>query len=163
MSRLVLVVAGLAAVLVLAVLLVERSPGRGPEPIVHGQDACARCRMIISRPGFAGELRDRDGVLTKYDDVGCLLQAMVAQRGEMPEAWVEDNATGALVPLLGATFVRVTQGETPMGHGVVAFSERSVAERFAAGHEGRVVALEDLVRDPAVVAAHSPSTNRGHP
>jgi len=152
----------LAGAVVLAVVVLGQRSGQGPEAIVHGRDACAGCRMIISRPGFAGELRDAKGVLTKYDDVGCLLQAMVAEHGEMPGAWVEDNAGGELVPLLGATLVRVPAERTPMGHGIVAFAAASTARQFAADHAGEVVALEELARDPATVARTTP-TDRGHP
>jgi copper chaperone NosL len=150
----------LAGTVVLAVLVLGQRPSEGPETIVHGRDACAQCRMIISRPGFAGELRNARGVLTKYDDVGCLLQAMVAQHGEMPGAWVEDNASGELVPLLGATLVRVPAEHTPMGHGVVAFATESAARKFAAENGGAVVALEELVRDRATAARTAP-TDRG--
>lgn len=163
MRGLVVAVAAVAGAVVIAVVVLGKRPGEGSEPIAYGRDACAQCRMIISRPGFAGELRDAKGVLTKYDDVGCLLQAMLAQRGEIPEAWVEDNPTGTLVPLLGATLVRVPAEHTPMGHGIVAFAAAGAARKFAAEHAGQVVALEDLVRDPALVARTAPHTDRGHP
>lgn len=153
----------LAGVVALVVLAPGQQPGEGPEAIAYGRDTCARCRMIISRPGFAGELRDARGVLTKYDDVGCLLQAMIAQHGEMPGAWVEDSAGGALVPLLGATLVRVPAEHTPMGHGIVAFAAADAARAFAVAHAGEVVALEELARDPAMLARATPNTDRGVP
>lgn len=137
---------------VIAVVLLWPTAHSGPVPIAYGRDTCARCRMIISRPGFAGELRDRKGVLTKYDDVGCLLEAMLAERGEMPEAWVEDHASGALVPLLGAALVRVEPARTPMGHGIVAFADAGAANAFTKAEGGAVVALEDLVRNPGRLA-----------
>jgi copper chaperone NosL len=129
-------------------------PGRrtGPEPIAYGRDACAECRMILSRPGFAGEVRTADGTLRKYDDVGCLLQAMLRQRGEMPEAWVEDHTDGGLVPLLTATLVRLRKADTPMGRGIVAFADADAARHFADDRAGAIVALEDLVRDPTLLA-----------
>ena len=153
----------LAGAVVLAVVLAGTRIGDGPEAIVHGRDTCARCRMIIGRPGYAGELRDRHGALRKYDDVGCLLQAMLAEHGEIPGSWVEDNATGSLVPLIGATFVRVPAEQTPMGHGIVAFAGEEAARRFAAEHAGRIVALEALVRDPALTARASSHIDRGQP
>ena len=124
----------------------------GPEPIAYGRDTCASCRMHVSQPGFAGEMRDPDGTLTKYDDVGCLVHAMIAKRGEIPEAWVEDHATGRLVPLLGATLVRGRPGTTPMASGVVAFADRVSAESFARAEEGEIVALEQLVEESAPLA-----------
>jgi copper chaperone NosL len=136
------------AVFTIAVVLwpAQRS---GPEPIAYGRDACAHCRMHLGSPGFAGELRDRRGVLTKYDDVGCLLRAMLESREEMPEAWVEDHDGGDLVPLLTAHLVRGVPGSTPMGSGIVAFRDQTAARAFVAAGGGTPVALEELVRDPA--------------
>lgn len=124
----------------------------GPEAIAWGQDTCAHCRMLISEPGYAGELRDRHGVLFKYDDVGCLVGAIATAHAEVPEAWVEDHEGGGLVPLLTAHLVRAPGAQTPMGHGVVAFASEAAARAFAAAHAGRVVGVEELLRDPAWLA-----------
>jgi copper chaperone NosL len=121
----------------------------GAEPINYGRDACAHCRMHISQPGFAGELRDTNGVLTKYDDVGCMLHAMVALHHEVPEAWVEDHDGGGFVPLLTASLVRSERVETPMGYGIIAFKDDGAAQTFAQAQGGEVLALEDILRQPA--------------
>jgi copper chaperone NosL len=142
-----LAAAAAAGSFVVAVVFWPAHPS-GPEPIVYGRDACAHCRMHLGRPGFAGELRDRHGVLTKYDDVGCLLRAMLAEHREVPGAWVEDHETAELVPLLTAHFVRGAPGATPMGSGIVAFADEAAARAFAAAGGGDPVRLEELARDP---------------
>jgi copper chaperone NosL len=139
---------GLAA-MVAALELLPSGMKVGPEPIAYGRDTCATCRMHLSQPGFAGELRDRLGTLTKYDDLGCMLRAMIASRGEILEAWVEDHERGELVPLLTATLVRSPNTHTPMGYGVVAFAAPTAGQEYASGHGGEVVRLEDLVGEPA--------------
>jgi copper chaperone NosL len=144
-SKVVVFVA--AAAVVLAVAALRPPAARGPEEIAYGRDVCGRCRMILSRPGFAGEIRDRNGVLVKYDDIGCMLEAMLGHRGEIPEAWVEDHRSGRLVPLLRATLVRSPSAATPMDHGIVAFEDASAARALAVESGGEVVALEQLVRD----------------
>jgi copper chaperone NosL len=149
------IAAAVLAARVLAVVLLWPAPASGPQEIVYGRDTCARCRMILSQPGFAGEVRDAKGALAKYDDVGCMLEAMRAHRGVMPEAWVEDHAGRGFVPLLAATLVHAPAVGTPMGHGIVAFADASAARTFAARHAGEVVALEDLVRRPERLALGS--------
>jgi NosL len=124
----------------------------GPEPVDYGRDACASCRMHMSRPGFAGELRDHDGALTKYDDVGCLVRAILAGHREVPEAWVEDHAGGAFVPLLAAHLVRAEPETTPMGSGLVAFADAGAAREFAVAHGARVTTFEDVLHDAALLA-----------
>jgi copper chaperone NosL len=158
------VAGGLAAIaaIVAAVVLWPGAPSTGPEPIAWGRDTCARCRMHLSRPGYAGELRDRAGVLHKYDDIGCLVGAIVAAHAEVPEAWVEDHGGSGLVPLLSAHLVRGDAVQTPMGHGVVAFADAAAARAFAAAHEARAIALEELLGDRPWLArtgvrrAHAP-------
>ena len=140
-------VAGLGVgAFVIAVVFFWPAPRSGPERILYGRDACAHCRMHLTQPGFGGELRDHQGVLTKYDDIGCLIQAMLAKHREIPEAWVEDHGGEGLVPLLGAHLVRTERGATPMGSGVLAFAEEAAARDFAAAHGGELVRLEDLIR-----------------
>ena len=137
---------------VLAVLFLWPGPIQGPEPIAYGRDACAQCRMHMSRVGFAGEMRDREGRLTKYDDIGCLLRAMVATHREVPETWVEDHDSGAWISLLAAHFVRSPRTDTPMGYGIVAFETEPAANAFAAREGGTIAQLEDILHQPGSLA-----------
>lgn len=136
------------------------APRSGPEPIVYGRDTCAHCRMHLSQPGFAGELRDRNGLLRKYDDVGCMLSAMLALHQAIPEAWVEGHDGGGFIPLVNATLVRAEDIDTPMGSGIVAFEHSAAAAAFAAAHRGAETALEDLLRDPLRLAGREPRPSR---
>lgn len=45
-------------------------PATGPEPIHYDRDTCEQCRMIISDPHFATEVRTPDGKLHRFDDPG---------------------------------------------------------------------------------------------
>jgi cytochrome c oxidase cbb3-type subunit 2 len=158
MKRVILV--ALAVLLVVSAIVLWPSGGSGPRPLAFGRDACARCRMQLSRPGFGGELRDARGELSTYDDVGCLLQARAAMPAGTP-AWVEDHDSGRLLPLGSATWVRGSRVETPMNYGVLAFADESAARRFASAQGGEVVAqgspLEDLMRlAGAAVPARKP-------
>jgi len=128
------------------------APATGPEPIAYERDTCASCRMHLSQPGFAGEMRDPDGTLTKYDDVGCLIRAILAAHREVPQAWVEDHAGGGLVPLISARLVRGDAASTPMGSGLVAFADESAARMYADAHGTRVMAFEDVLRDSTLLA-----------
>ncbi len=145
----------LVPVVILAVIaaVVFWSPGsrRGPEPISYGRDQCAYCRMILSRPGFAGETRSPTGVLRKYDDVGCLVLALRSEARETPEAWVEDHESHELVPLLTATLVVGSELDTPMRHGILAFADSSSAESFALDSGSRITAFEALLRDQTIL------------
>ncbi len=132
----------------------------GPQAIAYGREMCSHCRMHISRPGFGGEMRDGNGLLTKYDDIGCLLQAMIRLHREVPEAWVEDHGGAGFVPLLSAFLVRGEGNDTPMGSGVLGFKDEAAARAYAASHHAELVSLEDLVRNPTRLA--QAASMRGH-
>ncbi len=144
------------AAVVASVVFLWPAARSGPAPMRYGRDTCAYCRMLISQPGFGGEMRDPSGTLTKYDDVGCLLAAIQRAHEAIPAAWVEDHASGELVPLLAASFVRVPAAATPMVHGLLAFREPAAAEAFARAHGGEVVPLEALLREPQRLAGDRP-------
>ena len=147
MTRLLAALVIVAVGIVGAVIFLWPAQSTGPEPNVYGRDTCARCRMHLSQPGFAGELRSRDGQLTKYDDIGCMVHAMLAMHDEIPEAWVEDRGSGKFLPLLVASLVRAERAETPMGYGIVAFEDAGAAAEFATDRGGRLVTLEDVMKD----------------
>jgi copper chaperone NosL len=151
-ARLGAVVGVALASIVAGVVFLWPGSVTGPEPIVYGRDTCASCRMHMSQPGFAGEMRDPDGTLTKYDDVGCLIRAILATHREVPEAWVEDHAGGSFVPLLSAKLVRGDAASTPMGSGLVAFADDRAARIYAEAHGTRVMAFEDLLHDSTLLA-----------
>ncbi len=151
MNKLAIAV-GVMASVVVGVVFLWPAHGVGSEPINYGRDTCAHCRMHISQPGFGGEMRDHSGALTKYDDVGCLVQAMIRLHQDIPEAWVEDHAAGGFIPLLTAHLVRTSAADTPMGSGIVAFGDASAATAYAQAHNGELLQLEDIVRNPAQLA-----------
>lgn len=152
-AGLVAALAALAAIPAAALLLGSSPPASGPEPIRYGRDACDRCRMHFAARGFAAERRDAKGVLGKYDDIGCLLNA--TSRDASGQAWVEVQDGEGFVPLLAATLVLGVGLGTPMNFGVVAFREPRRAEEFAHAHAARIVALADLLRDQERFGAHA--------
>ena len=141
---------GAALALGLGFALIFFTPGAqrpdGPVALVPGRDSCDRCHMPVLPAGQGGQRVDVKGRRLAYDDVGCLLLALWAAHDATPQAYVEDHASGALLPLLEATFVR---GElpTPMGYGVLAFRDPAQAAAFAREHGAEVATLEDLLRD----------------
>lgn len=161
--RLVALAAAVLAAVVGGVVFLWPAPASGPEPIAYGRDTCATCRMHLARSGFAAQMRDAAGALTRYDDVGCLVRAILAAHREVPAAWVEDHAGGGFVPLLAAHLVHADGTQTPMGSGLVAFADEAVARAHARDHRGRVMAFEDVLHDSTLLArlAGPPASGAG--
>ncbi|MEB2283070.1 MAG: hypothetical protein OZ922_00165 [Myxococcales bacterium] len=132
--------AAVAAALAVAggVAVLQRAPA-GPIEPAWDREPCAHCRMHLSEPGFAAQLRTADGAVLFFDDPGCLFLRQAGSR-ERPQAVYfhhvrEDRwLTAAEVGFVGGE-------RTPMGWGFAA----------VAADEPGAVALE--VARAAVLAA----------
>lgn len=119
-----------------------------PVPILPEADECARCRMAVEEPRFAGELIASDGQVLKFDDIGCLRGYLQSKRakGVKPKAiFVGDFATGAWLPLEKATFV-TSSFPTPMRSGILAFSSPAGVKRLDKKYGARLVRWADLMK-----------------
>jgi hypothetical protein len=116
-------VVGVAALLALAVFVSGRPP-EGPVAVDWDATRCSRCGMLVSDPGFAGQLHLEDGSVRIYDDPGCLLLDL----DELPPSrvhavWLHHREQDRWLPLADSAFVHVAH--SPMGYGlaVVALGE----------------------------------------
>jgi hypothetical protein len=95
--------------------------------------------MLVSEPGFAAQLQQRDGTVLHFDDPGCLL----LHRDEQPErdvhaVWLHLHETDAWILEEDARFAAVPT--SPMGYGLATRSAR--AGSAEAGTLGAAEALE---------------------
>lgn len=145
---------GPVVVLVVAVAVLAGACGGGgdkPPDIAYGRDTCAECHMIISEPRFAAAYRTSDGTERKFDDIGDMVAFGVRQNQlDGSKVWVHDFETEEWLDARTATYVAGDAGaiDTPMGRGVLAFSERSAAEAYASGKAAKVVTWDELVANP---------------
>ena len=117
----------LPRVLALPMLLLltgcSNDPGTGPAEIKWDRDTCNRCRMVVSDPHFAAQIRHlpeggRSRVET-FDDIGCAmlwLDQQVFKDEPTTEIWVADYRTGEWMDARSATYV--SQNTTPMEYGL---------------------------------------------
>jgi copper chaperone NosL len=100
--------------------------------------------MLVSELAFAAAVREEGGEAQVYDDIICLLEDRTLPGGE--HIWVHDFETLEWIDADTAVFVRSDAVSTPMGGGIVAFSDRRAAVRFADSSGGEVLdTLERLV------------------
>ncbi len=103
-------------------------PQTGPAEIRYDRETCDYCRMIISDPRFAAEIRRGKGSeVFMFDDIGdaihWLKRAGWKKTGET-EFWVRDMKTGT--KWLDARKVWYLPGQhSPMAYGYGAFAEKS--------------------------------------
>ncbi|MNT78263.1 NosL [compost metagenome] len=117
-------------------------------PILPEADECARCRMAVEQPRFAGELIAHDGQALKFDDIGCMAEYVKAQgaRLKTPRAmFVGDFSSGKWLRLEKATIVRTTF-PTPMRYGLLAFESPQAAKKLDAKYKAKPVSWAELVK-----------------
>ncbi|MFB3902194.1 MAG: nitrous oxide reductase accessory protein NosL [Acidobacteriota bacterium] len=121
------------------------------EPVeIYPEDMCSRCKMAISDKRFAGEIVVEAGVARKFDDLGCLL-ADIRDRTtrDEPPAFAVDFEKREWVNVKEAYFLRSSAISTPMASGLVAFKDRSDAERAAARYDAKVSSYADVMKSMA--------------
>ncbi len=135
---------GAVAMLVLVSLLgVGCSDGTvdpGPPEINFGRDICIECGMIIDDPRFAASYRTVEGLERRFDDLGGLL-LHGRETGELDgaEVWVSDFEREVMIAAASAFYVPTVGVTSPMGHGLLAFSDRARADQMATSLEGEVI------------------------
>lgn len=142
--RWILVVLLLAATACGGVTANDQPPG-----INYGRDICIECGMIIDDPRFAAAYRLPDGTEKKFDDLGDLVIHGREDDGfASARVWVSDFDDEVLVEAASAWYVPTLGVTSPMGHGLVAFSDRARAEAFATAIEGEVIDWDTVVGLP---------------
>jgi copper chaperone NosL len=132
-----------------------------PEPakIRFGETMCAECGMIISQPKYAASFAyaESEGRFKSlpFDDIGDMLEHMRNHSDLIPVGvWVHDYESEEWINAETAHFVRSNAIRSPMGHGIVAFADKSAAERLAAEVDGQVLDWDQLRIEVAMAEHH---------
>ena len=119
----------------------------GPPEIVVDRSACSHCGMLISEPLYAAAYRAERAEARVFDDIGCLRNAARAESGPLT-FWFHDAEDRAWIDGTAAVFVTSPEIRTPMGGGLIAYRDRSAAERAAGARHGRVIhSVTDMLSD----------------
>ncbi len=117
---------------ILVVLILSACSGEpetGPKEVKWDRDICERCRMVLSDPHFAAQIRyfppqKKRSKVVKFDDIGCAvlwLEDKAWKVDEKTEIWVADHRTGDWINAETATYVIMKT--TPMEYGLGAQPE----------------------------------------
>lgn len=103
----------------------QGEPASGPVSVNWDRETDPRCGMVISDRRFAAEIRDPEGKVWKFDDIGCamfwLSQRAFNEATPRTEYWVADYRSGDWLDARQAYYL---QGrKSPMGYHFAALAE----------------------------------------
>lgn len=143
---------GLMLVVGLLVAACGSAERSGPPVINYGRDVCTQCGMIINEAKFAAAYELPDGTQKMFDDLGDMIvhQRATGDALDPQKTWVHDVETEEWVTVDAAYFVPTLSVTTPMGHGILAFSDSERAHTFAAEVDGEVIDWSTVMALPQV-------------
>ena len=124
-----------------------------PPEIVYGRDVCDRCGMIIEDARFAAAYMTTDGEARIFDDIGDMLRHQADENEEVYVYWVHDYETEAWLRGESAHYVLTSEIHTPMGYGLLAFSDSGRATAFALMNHGRLLAFAELSGETSILTS----------
>ncbi|MBL7002982.1 MAG: nitrous oxide reductase accessory protein NosL [Gammaproteobacteria bacterium] len=98
-------------------------PQTGTVEVHWDRDACDRCRMVVSDPHYAAQIRyfppEKRSKVVYFDDIGCAvlwLEKQPWKDDDKTEIWVADHKTKQFINAKTAYYV--PQNNTPMEYGL---------------------------------------------
>ncbi len=137
----------LATIFFLFILAFSCSTGsRNDQPpnIRFGADPCDECRMIINEARYAAAIVTTDEQVHLFDDIGCMVNYLKKHSEPVARYWVVDFNSENWLNATKAVFVKNKDFPTPMGYGIVAFSDTTTAENFIRLHRGEQLKFSEL-------------------
>jgi copper chaperone NosL len=123
----------LCGMLVMLILVISACTGGNsfpPEDIDTDTDVCAKCNMHIADDMFAAEYITKDGVVKKFDDLGCMIKTIKSNTSDIANIYVRDYGTEKWIDAKAAYYVSDTSIRTPMSNGVISFETEDGAKKF---------------------------------
>jgi copper chaperone NosL len=113
---------------------------------IEPDDMCHHCKMAISERRFAAQLLSRDGEVSKFDDIGCMIQYLEGRKDKdgIAACFVVDFHSREWIDAQQAYFVRSSALKTPMSGNFAAFKFMSGAEEAAAAYGGKLLRFAGL-------------------
>jgi copper chaperone NosL len=90
----------------------------GPRDVAWDRETCAECGMLVGEARHAAQLETREGEKLVFDDPACLYRHVANERPSVKAMWFHGPGEDEWIPFTDVAFL--TDGQTPMGSGLVA-------------------------------------------
>ena len=115
-----------------------------PPKMRYGSEPCSECHMLISDERFSAAILLGSGLYEKFDDIGCLFQRLKSNLKHVEEIWVSDYVSKKWVKAHYAYYMVQKSVQTPMGYGILAFSNEQEALGFSGESGPRAFKFDEL-------------------
>jgi copper chaperone NosL len=133
--------------LILLLLFAACSRQIAPAALDTANTTCSSCRMAVSDASFAAQIVAPGAEPLFFDDLACLRNYVEAQRAALAAdavAFVADHRTREWIRAADAYFVRTSRVSTPMGGGVIAFTDARSMEQDEAARGGEPLSVSQV-------------------
>lgn len=120
-----------------------------PKPLVHGQDACAYCKMTLADEQYGAELVTNTGKTYAFDSIECLAAHQLEERvppEDVHSLWVVDFQNPPhLLPVADATLLHSKDLSSPMGMYLTAFGPGITPQAVTHSFYGNLLTWDDVL------------------
>jgi copper chaperone NosL len=104
------------------------------QPIQYGKDVCAFCKMTITDSRFGCELLTKKGKAFKFDSNECMINYISENKIEESSInsflTTDYSSPGKLIDAKNSFFIVHSDIQSPMGGSIVAFTEKTSAQKY---------------------------------
>jgi len=115
-----------------------------PPKIIYGVDICDHCNMIISEARYASSYITQDGKIRKFDDIGDMILYHQINKESVEVFWIQSFDNEQWINANEAFFID-GNFNTPMNHGIIAFSNEDKANLKASELDLKVKNFEEIL------------------
>jgi copper chaperone NosL len=141
-----LIIGGL---IVCAIIVLSACQKAEPKPLeIATGDLCLRCKMAITEKQYAAEFVTKDGFVRKFDDIGCMLQHAQSKgfKGNIVAYFIVDYPSKKWMKADEGSYVKSEKFQTPMNGGILAFKDKTQAEKLATTYQAQFLTFDQLVK-----------------
>lgn len=134
--------------LLVALVLVACQSGPHPDrppTIRYGEDPCDECYMLINEARYASAYVSSQGLARRFDDIGCMVIYHHKHQEDVASFWVRDFDLQEWTRAENAVFIRSENVQTPMGFGIIAAQDESIAKDARQTYQGEILNFQKLL------------------
>lgn len=127
-------------------VLLQSCSSNQPEAIAYNTEKCSHCKMTITDPRFAAEVKTSKGRVYKFDDIVCMM-AYLREHNDVTFSglWVSNfDGSHQFIDAKSAFYIQDESFNSPMRGNTVAFATKEAADAIATKMQAAVTIWDSV-------------------